>query len=93
MIRLRKSPPGCWYDPDPGHGMGPAIDPDKNLSADDVHDGIERSLAWHGNKRLVVGEVKEADEDSIIANIVTKDGSLVRRFDFDRHTGQMRDVE
>ena len=84
---------GNWYGPEPSHGMGPANDPDKNLSADDVRDRIERSLAWHGNKRLVVGEVKEADEDSIIADIVTKDGSLVRRFEFDRHTGQMHNVE
>ena len=29
----------------------------------------------------------------MLADIVTRDGSLVRRFMIDRHTGQMRDVE
>ncbi len=86
-------PPGYGYGPERGPGMGPAIDPGEDLSADDVRDRIERNLAWHGNERLMVGEVKEADEDSILADIVTKDGSLVRRFRIDRHTGQMRDVE
>jgi hypothetical protein len=40
-----------------------------------------------------VGEVKEADDDRIIADITTVDGSLVQRFEVDRHTGTMRDVE
>ncbi len=86
-------PPGYGYGSQPGYGMGPAIDQGEDLSADDVRDRIERNLAWHGNERLMVGEVTEADEDSILADIVTKDGSLVRRFRIDRHTGQMRDVE
>ncbi len=29
----------------------------------------------------------------MLADIVTRDGSLVRRFRIDRHTGQMRAVE
>jgi hypothetical protein len=29
----------------------------------------------------------------MLADIVTRDGSLVRRCRIDRHTGQMRDVE
>ena len=86
-------PPGYGYGPQPGYGMGPAIDQGEDLSVDDVRDRIERNLAWHGNERLMVGEVTEADEDTVIADIVTKDGSLVRRFRIDRHTGQMRDVE
>ncbi len=91
--------PGQGYGPGPyqgygaGYGMGPAVDQGEDLSADDVRDRIERNLAWHGNERLMVGEVTEADEDTVIADIVTKDGSLVRRFRIDRHTGQMRDVE
>ena len=86
-------PPGYGYGSQPGYGMGPAVYQGEDLSADDVRDRIERNLAWHGNERLMVGEVTEADEDSILADIVTKDGSLVRRFRIDRHTGQMRDVE
>jgi hypothetical protein len=77
----------------PGYGMGPAARSDQDLSADDVRARLEQSLAWHGNKRLKVGDVKEADDDSIIAEIVTQDGSLVNRFKVDRHSGQMQQVE
>ncbi len=47
-------------------------------------------LTWRGNERLKVGEVKEKDADTITAEIVTKDNSLVERFIFDRHTGFTR---
>jgi hypothetical protein len=72
---------------DPGWMHGPTAHADLDLSADDVRARLERNLAWHGNKRLKVGEVKEADDDTIIAEIVTIDGSLVQRFAVDRHTG------
>ena len=85
----------------PGYGMGPgmmtpsfgAAAPAKDLSADDVRAGMERSLAWHDNKRLKVGEVKEVDEDTIVADILTLDDSLVQRWQVDRHTGAMRPAE
>ncbi len=35
-----------------------------------------------------VGEVKEKDADTITADVVTKDNSLVQRFIVDRHTGE-----
>ena len=54
---------------------------------------LERSLAWHGNKRVKLGEVTEADDDTIVAEIVTQDGSLVQRFKVDRHTGFMQQAE
>ena len=34
--------------------------------------------------------LEKKDEDTIIAEIVTNDGSLVDRFEVDRHTGRMR---
>lgn len=83
--------PGQGYGP--GYGMGPAARPDMDLSADDVRARLEWSLTWHGNKRLKVGEVKEADDDTIVADIVTQDNSLVQRFKVDRHTGFMRQAE
>jgi hypothetical protein len=61
-----------------------------NLSTDDVKARMERWLTWRGNPRLKVGEVKEKDADSITADVVTKDNSLVERFIFDRHTGAFR---
>ncbi len=81
----------------PGFGKGPGLDsqvvPSKDLTADDVRHFLDHHLEMHGNKRLKVGEVKEADEDKIVADITTVDGSLVQRFEVDRHTGQMRDIE
>ena len=51
---------------------------------------VERWLTWRGNPRLKVGEVKEKDANTITADVVTKDNSLVQRFDVDRHTGFFR---
>lgn len=81
-----------------GHGgMGLGIGPDggarEKADVDDVRAMLERRLAWHGNSRLKVGDVKEAGEDSIVAEIVTaKEGAVVERFTFDRNTGFMRRV-
>lgn len=61
-----------------------------NLSADDVKNNLERWIAWQGNERLKVGEVKVKDDDTITADIVTKDNSLVQRFIVNRHNGFMR---
>ena len=61
-----------------------------NLSTDDVKGRMERWLNWRGNARLKVGEVKEKDADTITADIVTKDNSLVERFIVDRHNGVYR---
>lgn len=76
-----------------GHGFGTRVVPSKELSTDDVRHFLEHRLAWRGNKRLKLGEVKEADEDTIIAEIVTVDDSLVQRFKVDRHTGRMQQVD
>ena len=81
----------------PGVGKGPGLSsrvvPSMDLTADDVRHFFEHRLDMHGNKRLKVGEVKEADDDKIVADITTVDGSLVQRLEVDRHTGQMRDFE
>ncbi len=61
-----------------------------NLTTDDVKNRVERWLAWRGNPRLKLGEVKEKDADTITADVVTKDNSLVERFVVDRHTGFIR---
>ena len=64
-----------------------------NLTTDDVKSRMERWLAWQGNQRLKLGEVKEKDADTITADVVTKDNSLVQRFIVDRHTGNYRPSE
>ncbi len=60
---------------------------DLNLSTDNVKNYFEGWLAWQGNPRLKVGDVKEKDADTIVADIVTKDNSLVQRFVVNRRNG------
>ena len=92
--------PGMMMQPgDRGQMMGPGMmgpgggaqaPDDLNLSADDVRNRMEAMIAWHGNENLKVGDVQETDEDTITGDIVTQDGSLVRRFQVDRNTGMMQ---
>ena len=87
------------YGPGMMQGYGPGYDrrgdvqgnQTLNLSTDDVKGRMERWLNWRGNARLKVGEVKEKDADTITAEVVTKDNSLVQRFIIDRHTGVYRE--
>ena len=57
-----------------------------NLSVSDVKTNLERWLAIMGNPNLKLGKIKEMDKNTISAEIVTKDNSLVRRFEIDRTT-------
>ena len=74
-------------------GPGAGQQGNLNLSTDDVKKQFEGWLTWQGNPRLKLGEVKEKDADTIEADIVTKDNSLVQRFAVDRHTGSYRRTE
>ena len=88
-----------------GYGMGPGMmgygcpnaDQDgaakTELKTDDVKKMMESRLAFMRNPNLKVGKVAEKDKDTISAEIVTKDGSLVRGFEVNRHTGWMRPVK
>lgn len=74
----------------PGYGpglTGPGWGGDLKLSTDDVKTRLESWLAWRGNKRLKVGEVKAANDDTIEADIVTVDNSLVQKLIVNRHNG------
>lgn len=85
--------PGMMQGYGPGSGpgmMGPGWygrQANVNLSTDDVKNYLERWIAVQGNPRLKVGDVKEKDADTIEADVVTKDNSLVQRFIVNRHTG------
>jgi hypothetical protein len=78
-----------------GRGYGPCWNNEANagqqqdlkLTTDDVKTRMERWLAARNNPRLKVGDVKEKDADTITADIVTVDNSLVQRIDINRHTG------
>lgn len=67
-----------------------AVTPALHLSVKDVRHFFEHRLDEHGNPRLTLGEVAEAGEDAITAEIVTSDGSLVERLSVDRHSGAIR---
>jgi hypothetical protein len=84
--------PGMMGQMGPGMGgwtglEGRRIVPLMQLSADDVRGFLERYLESLGNARLKVGKVTETDKDTITAEIVTVDDSLVESFAVDRHTG------
>lgn len=61
----------------------------REVTVDSVSAFLEHRLDMWGNERLKLGEVSEQGEDTIVGEIVTKDGSLVERLVFDRHTGRV----
>lgn len=66
---------------------------DRKLDVSEVKRIIDGRLAWQGNKRLKVGNVTEKDADTIIAEILTVDGSLVAKMSVNRTSGAMRYAE
>jgi len=54
---------------------------------------ITRWLTRHGGARLVIGEVASAEDGSIVAEIVTVDGSLVQKLAFNRYPGLFRAID
>jgi hypothetical protein len=73
--------PGMMY----GYGGGYANQGNLNLTTDQVKQYLTQMIR---NPNLTVGDVKEKDADTIVAEIVTKQGnSLVQRLDFNRHNG------
>ncbi|UCH74615.1 MAG: hypothetical protein JSU82_01810 [Rhodospirillales bacterium] len=77
-----------------GAGFGPcaqqAAATGEEVSVDDVTQRMEHWLAMRGNDRLKLGKVEAIDDDTITAEIVTVDDSLVQKFTIDRKTGWTR---
>lgn len=75
----------------PGSGLAAltagVVLPARHLSAEDVSHHLEHRLKQAGNPRLQIGDVSETDVDTVTAEIVTTDGSLVERLQVDRHSG------
>ncbi len=76
----------------PGMMMGRRVT-DRKLDASDVERILSGMLAWHGNRRLKVGKVADKDDDTVIAEIQTVDGSLVAKLAVNRKTGAMKHGE
>jgi hypothetical protein len=78
-----------------GYGMGPGMMGrpggmwalPQDLTKANVEHMLGHQLAWSRNPDLKLGKVEEKDANTIVADIVGKDGSVVRRLEFDRHTG------
>ena len=76
-----------------GYGPGYGAQGNLNLTTDNVKSYLERMIASQGNSHIKVGDVKEKDADTIVADVVTKDNSLVQRFVVNRHNGFYRPEE
>lgn len=73
------------YGPGMMYGYGPVGPGDLNLTVEQVKADLTQMIR---NPNLTVGDVKEKDADTIVAEVVTKQGnSLVQRLDFNRHNG------
>ena len=66
---------------------------DQEIKPDQVREMLQRRLDWHGNPRLKLGEIKPTEHGEILADIVTREGSLVQRLAIDRRTGALRQVD
>ncbi len=84
---------GGGTPPCSGYADGSAGTNALNLTVDQVKSQLDRWIERQGNPRLKAGDVKEKDADTILAEIVTQDNSLVQRFEVNRHTGFWRQSE
>jgi hypothetical protein len=78
-----------------GQGMSPGTMRPlrQDLTVDDVKHALGHELEWSGNPNLKLGAVEDLDADTVIAEIVTQDGSLVQKLEVDRHTGSMQALQ
>jgi hypothetical protein len=77
-------------------GVGPALlygPPAEGITIERARTMLQGALAWHGNPRLTLGTVEEQDEDTIIAEILTVDDSLLQRLAIDRATGTFHRID
>jgi hypothetical protein len=76
-----------------GPGMhGFRVVPMMHLSTDDVRRFLQRHILAHNLEHLQVGEVTQTDDETITADIVTREGSLALRLEIDAYTGFVKDM-
>ncbi len=82
-----------------GHGIGPDAlygmpqGSVSEMTPARVEAFLSHLLERHSNPRLELGDIEEAEDGSIIAEIVTTDGSLVQRLSFNRYPGLFRQID
>ncbi len=71
--------------------MVPTMAPQRErlLTVDDVRPVLEHHIAMMGLPNLGLGTVEEQDDDTIVAEIVLQDGTLVQRLAIDRQRGTL----
>lgn len=71
-------------------GPSMRVVPDRDLSTDDVRHYFDHWVQAHGLTALGVGKVEKKGKDTIVAELTTKDGTVVQRYNVDRHTGAVQ---
>jgi hypothetical protein len=66
---------------------------DGDVTVDEVKQFMTWQMQRHNNPNLKVGKVEIKDDTTIIAEIVTKDDSLVNRVEINRKTGFFRPAQ
>ena len=87
MGQMRMGMPGG----DPLLYGSPHLTPEP-MTPERVRELLQQRLDYHGNPRLTLGEIAEADDGSITAEIVTVDGALVQKLAFNRYPGLVRQL-
>ncbi len=77
---------GGGYNGDCPLGQKAALGPD--LTTESVTKFLKQRLSHINNNHLKVNKVTQTDDKTIVGEIVTKDGSLVTKMQFDRATGR-----
>ena len=82
-----------------GHALGPGTlygmphGATTEMTPARVEAFLSHMLERHNNPRIEIGGITEAEDGSIIAEIVTVDGSLVQRLSFNRYPGLFRQID
>lgn len=78
-----------------GQGTMPMMSaaPAASLDPDQVRPHLEHHVSMMGLPNLTLGSIEEQDDDTLVADIVTRDGTLVQRLAIDRHTGAIVPLE
>jgi hypothetical protein len=74
-------------------GMGMSAGVSREMTPELVREWLTQRLSAHGGSRVTIGDVVTAEDGSIVAEIVTVDGSLVHKLAFNRYPGLFREVE
>ena len=75
-----------------GIPLGTPLGAPEEMTEDHVRALVGKQLTSLGNPRLKLGEISTASDGSIIAQILTVDGSLVQKFAFNRYPGLVRQI-